>query len=520
MRVALRLLAAFALLLIPAQAQAAPGDLDPSFGHRGYAAVPELESSSVVTTLAGGRIVVGGSGARGRPRLVALDETSAIDKRFGRTGILNLAPPLAAENIEQVVVDDSGNLVVLTSFGASSHLTRLSPRGSVDEGFGDAGIVTVDGEVSGFALDPDQRLILSTPDAVLRLLPDGSPDGSWGTDGAVALERVQGAVPDREGRVLVADLPYSSLRYFRLDESGGWDTSFPLLFGGDRSGATRLAPDGDDGAWVITRSCYARGCYNGFVHVLSDGTYGDDFGRQFYPRGPLLTTGGGAVLTGGGLQFGAPRAPRSATISRGIPPSTMDSEFGLDGHAYLYPEGHPVFASAIAVDAADRTVLTTTPYGKLGKGVLVARLLAGGERENLDADALDDADDRCPAVPGKRRNRGCGVHGKRRVTFGIHIGLPHGRVIGVPVCRADVTVRILRLRSHGPAQTVIRKETDFEGIWQLDRRLEPGRFRAVVDRNLGHGTGVCRKAKSRVVTVHKPAHSGTDQINDESRRAG
>ena len=111
-------------------------------------------------------------------------------------------------------------------------------------------------------------------------------------------------------------------------------------------------------------------------------------------------------------------------------------------------------------------------------------------------------------MPGKRRNRGCGVHGVRQVTFGIHIGLPHGRVIGAPVCKSGVRIGIQRLRKHGPARTATTTKTDYQGLWQLKRRLDPGRYRAVVGRSFGHGSGVCLKARSRTVTVHKPAHSG------------
>ena len=205
----------------------------------------------------------------------------------------------------------------MTSAETSAHLTRLTPDGAVDESFGAGGVVDVGTQARGFALDSRQRLILSTFDAVLRLLPTGARDSSWGSGGEVALRLVQGAVPDRQDRMLVADIPSGTLRYFRLDENGSWDTSFPILAASERSGVKRIAADGTDGAWVVTRSCYGRGCYNSFAHVRADGTYGPDFGSRFYPRGPLLTTGGGAVLVGGSLRVGAPHSRDTATITAG-----------------------------------------------------------------------------------------------------------------------------------------------------------------------------------------------------------
>ena len=503
------LCAALLLLLLPAHGRAAAGDLDPSFGHRGYAPVPELDSSAAVATFGDGTTAVGGINAGGRATLVALDDSGAIDKGFGTQGLLRLEPPLASENILQMTLDANDRLLVLTADETDSHLIRITSDGAADPSFGEDGVVGSDAPLTAFALDAQQRIVATAKDSIARMDADGSPDPSWGTGGTVAFDfYVYASVPDGEDRVLVAAYVNNRQRFFRLNADGLYDPAFPVLDLDRRVSVKRMAADGSDGAWVITRGCYGRGCYNSFAHVLADGSFGDDgFGNQFYPRGPLLATAGDAVVTGGGLpQAGARYSRRTTSFVRGVASGGDDPSFGLAGRAYLYPRGQSVFASGLTIDGEGREVITTTPFGGFGDAVLVARLLAGGAEENVDGDPLVDTEDRCVAIPGSRAKRGCTLLGERRVTFGTHIGLPHGRVIGV--CDLSVRVRVQRIGNHRPPRTVVWRDTDYKGERTLKRRLMPGRFRVTVKKSYNHGAGICPAAKSNTVTVHKPAHSG------------
>ena len=492
--------AVIAALLLPAASAAERGDLDPSFGHRGYAAVEALETSAALVVRPDGTLLVAGGDDEGRhARIAALDSEGDVVAGFGDAGVAAAPAPLeAAEDLE---AGSGATALLLTSGEEHAHITRFGPTGQLDPSFGAGGVATVDHELQGIELDSEGRVLAFGFEGILRLLPNGTPDPSFGVGGEVDL-RVVEAVPDTQDRVLVADHPGSTLRYLRLDENGNWDQSFPLLYDTDRDHMRQMAADGDDGAWTTTRRFAGRSRYSRFSHVLANGSFGPEFGNDFFPAGPLVADDGDdAVLSGGGARVGYPDAEHTATFVRGLEPSAIDAQFGTDGHAYLYPAAEPVFASALTVDGAGRTLIATTPFEQLGAGVLVARLLAAGTGADADADTLADGRDRCPAIPGPRRHRGCPKLEPRQLSFGVTDRRPHGRVSGPRACAVRIPVRVLRLSKHRRPKRVVTVVTDYRGRWQGKRALRAGRYRAVARRSYGDGTGLCAEVRSRTVTI-------------------
>ena len=175
------------------------GSLDPSFGvggivnEQGEARFIDLAETS------DGSLLVLGSGFVERR-----SSTGALDGTFGVDGRADLGPNTYASSM---VVGPDGSIAVaaatLSSEGADLTVTRLTPDGSLDGTFGDGGTATVDlGTLNDRGVDlaflsDGSTLVLaartSTPQgeccrnstALVRLLPDGSFDPSFGGGGIV-----------------------------------------------------------------------------------------------------------------------------------------------------------------------------------------------------------------------------------------------------------------------------------------------------------------------------------------------
>jgi uncharacterized delta-60 repeat protein len=135
----------------------------------------------------------------------------------------------SAERLNGVRVDAEGRIVVTGEVHHQSDdsrdliVVRVMPNGSLDDTFGDEGIVTVDfdgGRDVGhdLAIDAEGRIVVvgrarsngRYGAAVLRLLPDGTPDETFGDSGKLLLhvgetsDRADAVAIDGEGRIVVA----------------------------------------------------------------------------------------------------------------------------------------------------------------------------------------------------------------------------------------------------------------------------------------------------------------------------
>jgi len=203
---------------------AADGSLDPTFGNGGVAYVsPDDVGAREITAvaavqLADGKLLFGGARNKileGFPvyepqirgALVRLQADGSVDATFGNTSITGLVelPDLAATRMQSIesmaVLDDGSILAAGTSMvdgPLAGFVVRLHADGSLDTLFGNGGSVlypgtylhaiAVDGEgrvlAAGEHVDTSTLVYTST---VVRLLPDGSPDASFGSGGKVTL---------------------------------------------------------------------------------------------------------------------------------------------------------------------------------------------------------------------------------------------------------------------------------------------------------------------------------------------
>ncbi len=181
------------------------GRLDPSFGIAGRVRTT-LTASELIAALAlqpDGKILVAGttSGATGYDMLLArYDGDGELDLTFGGVGWVS--PDLGTNaTARAVLVDPDGRIVIAGhTHGASGHriaLVRYLPDGSADSTFGDGGVVVTavpaHAEATAIVRLADGRLLVAgygaggaTDDFVLaRFEPDGTLDATFGSGGVV-----------------------------------------------------------------------------------------------------------------------------------------------------------------------------------------------------------------------------------------------------------------------------------------------------------------------------------------------
>jgi len=208
-RRSLRLLLALALVaaLAPAGAQAGlPGGAWPdlTFGDgRGYVTL-ELSGQSTIayaaTATSDGIVVTGqaspnGNGT-GQVLVAKYDSSGKLDASFGAQGIYRSSlpevdGPFLATAVARGV---QGRLLVAGGYGPGSVLVlRLTARGQLDGTFGTAGVTTIPvGSIAqSMAVQKDGRILVGAsnlnengrPMVVVRLMPSGAVDHSFGTNG-------------------------------------------------------------------------------------------------------------------------------------------------------------------------------------------------------------------------------------------------------------------------------------------------------------------------------------------------
>jgi uncharacterized delta-60 repeat protein len=232
------------------------GSLDPSFGTGGTVMTPFPDG---VFAAAGalqpdGRIVgVGTGGASGQLGVAAAryNADGSLDPSFGTGGTLTLA--LGQDFfVDDVALQADGKLVIAGTFAGGPTdfgLVRLLPNGALDASFDGDGIVTSDfgaaEEGRSVIVLGDGRIVLGgrrAPDfasdiALVRYLPDGSLDGTFGTGGLTTAdswpnEGLGQVIVLPNGKLLAAGSTLTAqgsavdFLLARFHPDGGLDTSF------------------------------------------------------------------------------------------------------------------------------------------------------------------------------------------------------------------------------------------------------------------------------------------------------
>jgi uncharacterized delta-60 repeat protein len=343
-------------------AQAAPGDLDPSFGSGTGASRVDLGAAEFATGVAlapDGRIVLAGSSLAAsdghESMLVArLAAGGALDTSFGfGTGAAHVQIGTSTDEGSGVVLQPDGKIVIVGSeFGSSSDLAlvaRFSPAGALESGFGEAGVARVApsaGSALGHAvaLQPDGKILLGGDapfpggsDLLTARLngSDGTLDTSFGGSGIV-LSPFRNVGPRAYSGFAVAAAPNGEVRTAGDTAASAGDNHSDFFVG-------RSSADGEDGS-------------SGF-----------DLGGDDHARGIAVEADGGILLAG----YSSANGAYDFAVERLTKDLQPDPSFGTAGHALIDLGGSDT-AQAIAVQPDGKIILAgTTSSGKTSQFAVV-----------------------------------------------------------------------------------------------------------------------------------------------------
>ncbi len=268
-------LAAF-LLFSAASAQAKPGQLDPTFGHRGIVTTPieRWATARAIAVQKDGKIVLAGWSAR-EPSFgpytwafARYRPDGSLDRRFGLRGkvTLDLRGGYGAYGL---ALQRDGKIVAVgyawTGNRWSFALVRLRRNGSRDASFGRNGVVVTDFPSSAFAssvaIRPDGKIVAAGSAggefALARYNPDGLLDTSFGSAGLVTMPfpsqaGVAALSLQPDGKIVVAgpSATYDGFALARFLPDGRPDPGFGIdgrvvTQIGENSGAFALAVQRD-----------------------------------------------------------------------------------------------------------------------------------------------------------------------------------------------------------------------------------------------------------------------------------
>jgi uncharacterized delta-60 repeat protein len=265
--------------------------------------------------------------------LARLKADGSLDPAFGDAGVLRLSDPDGDLN-PPVVQPDGKILIAGTVFDADRAfvLSRYNADGTVDAGFGDHGVATLDlfagasaisnERTASLALQPDGKIVavgvaektvripgprLSTI-RVVRFNADGTPDEAFASHGEDVNFAIKAVAVDRDGRVVVGASPsqhdgppdptvtdMEGFTLFRYNADGTEDLMFgqggrarvPVLsaiYGADKVKLTDLLPQ-PDGKYAVVGSVGPMGFALGRVDASGALDASFDFDGVLLGRG-------------------------------------------------------------------------------------------------------------------------------------------------------------------------------------------------------------------------------------------
>ena len=376
----------------PQVAQAAAGDLDPTFGIGGMVMTDLNHSTDIanaVAVQADGKLVVVGESYKqndfsGEDFVVTrYNPDGTPDTTFGRGGKVRTDFPGLAAVPSSVVIQPDGKIVVaggafpLFTFLGNFELVRYNPNGSLDRSFGSGGIVTTtfpEGSyASAVALQPDGKIIAAgtvfvdfiigessnTDFALARYNSDGSPDATFGNGGQVSTDFV-GLEDDAfsvliqpDGKIVAVGSANNPATYYdfaavRYLSNGTIDTTFGVAgkvstdFGDqnfDRARSAALQPDGRIVAagFAISQNggvqnfAVARYTSTGVLDTTfsGDGKNQIDFGDCCQSANKVLLQSDGKIITVG--YANTEDSDSDFLLARLSSRGSLDAAFGVGG---------------------------------------------------------------------------------------------------------------------------------------------------------------------------------------------
>ena len=373
-------------------AQAAGGDLDPTFGTGGTLMTDLGRSTDLANAVAiqsDGKLVVVGQTYKNNDystedfAVARYNTDGTLDTTFGAGGRVRTDFPGLAAVPSSVVIQHDGKIVVaggafpLFTFLGNFEVVRYNPNGSLDRSFGNGGIVTTNFPQGSYAFDvalqPDGKIIAAgtvfvnfdpgessnTDFALARYNSDGTPDATFGNGGQVSTDflgledDVFSVLIQPDGKIVAVGsvndpatfYDFAAARYF---SNGTLDTTFGVAgkvhtdFGDqnfDRASSAALQPDGRIVAagFAISQNggvqnfAVARYTPNGILDTTfsRDGKTQIDFGNCCQGAAKVLLQSDGKIITVGGSN--GESSDDDFLLARLSPRGSLDNTFGVGG---------------------------------------------------------------------------------------------------------------------------------------------------------------------------------------------
>jgi uncharacterized delta-60 repeat protein len=297
------------------------GHLDPSFGTGGIVKTIHKtaeDRSSATLVLDDGKIVVAGSLYTNTAMAFAMvryQPDGHWDTTFGKQGLIfrsireddDVATSMALQRDGKVIVAGSSNNGNYEDFA----LVRFNYDGSLDHSLGNNGMVITsissgDDRISAVAMQPDGKIVAAgssnTDFGVVRYLPNGEPDRSFGVNGIVVKSLQNGedlaksVAIQPDGKIVVAGSSFNGDSFdfaiARFTPEGRLDNTFgkdgilltSVRDGDDKIYAMALQPDGK----IIVAGSSDNGSVDdiALMRINSNGNPDESFGN----KGVIITS--------------------------------------------------------------------------------------------------------------------------------------------------------------------------------------------------------------------------------------
>jgi uncharacterized delta-60 repeat protein len=432
---------ASSLAFVPV-AQAAEGDLDPSFGVGGTVTTPIGTSSDfghAAVIDSQGRIVVAGesdSGSHDDFALARYNPNGSLDTSFNGTGKVT-TPIAAGENFASAVTIDAQGRIIAAGRSATGvnydfALARYNPNGSLDTSFNGTGKVTrdlfgADDVAAEVAIDPQGRIVVAGTSraggdddfSVARFDASGNLDTSFsGSDGSPGFTNVDftpvGADEDTDyamaidgqGRIVLAGETAqpsgTDFALARLNSDGSRDATFgtnaapkqgqvttPIGSGIDTANAVAIDPQG--------RIVAAGSSYNGFDFDFALVRYNPNgsLDTSFDGTGKVTTAvssndddrGNAAAIDSQGRIVVAGTSDGVFALARYNPNGRLDTSLGGTGVVATPIGALGGSADAVAIDAQDRIVAAGYAQGVTNNDFALARYIGDAVAPSASIDS-------------------------------------------------------------------------------------------------------------------------------------
>lgn len=305
-----------------------------------------------------GKVLVAGAGDNGNDYDLLLARylnDGTVDASFGSNGSISFPVGSSDETLYDLALQPDGKIVgaggVVMSSDADMVAIRLLPDGGLDSTFGGNGIVVMDfghGDdvAQGLVVQPDGKIVLGgfadsgnqLEFALLRLLPNGTPDSTFDGDGKATL-----AIGTSED----------------IGESLALQSDGKFVMGG-------TTDEGQDLCFAVARFLSdgsPDSTFNGVGKAMTNLGPGDDEGRSVACIGDSSIMLGGFTDNGADLDF---------ALVKYLSSGQLDSTFNQTGILTVDFNGGEDICTSIAVDGAggimaggDSYNFTTTEFALL-----------------------------------------------------------------------------------------------------------------------------------------------------------